>query len=95
MESLKGIVHRRIVFPHEGGQDLPITIDSIGHNHQQEKVSRLDGYETYHWLQTASGEGVIHFENKSFSLPAGSGVLLLPILHIAIKLRLLTGAPLI
>ena len=48
MESLKGIVHRRIVFPHEGGQDLPITIDSIGHNHQQEKVSRLDGYETYH-----------------------------------------------
>lgn len=78
MKSLKGIVHRRIVFPHEGGQHLPITLDSIGHNHQQEKVSRSDGYETYHWLQTASGEGVIHFENKSFSLPAGSGVLLLP-----------------
>ncbi|MEK3771410.1 AraC family transcriptional regulator [Paenibacillus sp. FSL R5-0887] len=72
------IMHRRIVFVHEGGQHLPITLDSMGHNHDQEKVSRPDGYETYHWLQTSEGEGIIHFDNKTFSLPEGSGVLLLP-----------------
>lgn len=72
------ILHRRIVFAHEGGQHLPITLDSMGHNQEQEKVSRPDGYDTYHWLQTAEGEGIIHFENKTFSLPEGSGVLLLP-----------------
>ncbi|OMD89050.1 transcriptional regulator [Paenibacillus odorifer] len=71
-------MHRRIVFVHEGGQHLPITLDSMGHNHDQEKVSRPDGYDTYHWLQTSEGEGIIHFDNKTFSLPEGSGVLLLP-----------------
>lgn len=75
---MKGIIHRRIVFPHEGGQHLPITLDSIGHNHQQERVNRPDGYETYHWLQTTSGEGVIHYENTTLTLPADSGILLLP-----------------
>lgn len=72
------IAYRRIAFAHEGGQHLPITLDSMGYNLEQEKVSRPDGYETYHWLQTSDGEGIIHFENKTFSLPAGNGILLLP-----------------
>lgn len=72
------IAYRRIVFAHEGGQHLPITLDSMGHNPEQEPISRPDGYDTYHWLQTSQGKGVIHFENKTFSLPVGSGVLLLP-----------------
>ncbi len=69
---------RRIVFAQEGGQQLPITLDSMGFNPDQEKVSRPEGYDTYHWLQTAQGEGIIYFENKKITLSEGSGVLLLP-----------------
>ncbi|QSF45727.1 AraC family transcriptional regulator [Paenibacillus tianjinensis] len=69
---------RRIVFAQENREHLPITLDSMGYNPDQEKVSRPDGYHVYHWLQTASGEGIIHFENKKLTLAAGSGVLLLP-----------------
>lgn len=70
--------YRRIVFAQEGGQQLPITLDSMGYNPLQEPVSRPDGYHTYHWLQTAEGEGIIHFDNKQLTLVEGSGVLLLP-----------------
>lgn len=55
---------RRIVFAQESGQQLPIALDSMGYNPDQEKVSRPQGYHTYHWLQTAYGEGIIHFDNK-------------------------------
>lgn len=78
MRHLSLIARRRIVFAHEGGQHLPITLDSMGYNPEQEKVTRPDGYHTYHWIQTAHGEGTIHFENKTLSLAEGSGVLLLP-----------------
>ncbi|NQX47528.1 AraC family transcriptional regulator [Paenibacillus tritici] len=69
---------RRIVFAQESGQLLPITLDSMGYNPDQEKVSRPQGYHTYHWLQTANGEGLVHFDNKKITLPEGSGILLMP-----------------
>ncbi|UQZ34952.1 transcriptional regulator [Paenibacillus sp. PK3_47] len=69
---------RRIVFGHVSGQQLPVTLESMGYNPDQEKVSRPDGYHVYHWLQTAQGEGVIHIEDKRLTLPEGSGMLLLP-----------------
>lgn len=78
MRLLAEIIPRRIVFAQEGGQHLPITLDSMGYNPDQEKVSRPDGYDTYHWLQTSEGEGIIHFDNKTITLPEGSGLLLLP-----------------
>ncbi|WP_410513605.1 helix-turn-helix transcriptional regulator [Paenibacillus sp. BR2-3] len=81
--------HRRIVFTHEGGQNLPITLDSVGYNPEQEKISRPDGYPMYHWIQTAYGEGTIFFENKSLTLAEGSGVLLLP--HIPHRYEALSG----
>ncbi|MFF2911965.1 AraC family transcriptional regulator [Paenibacillus sp. NPDC057934] len=70
--------HRRIVFAPEGGQHLPVSLDSMGHYPDQEKIVRPDGYHTYHWIQTSQGEGVIHFDNKTIALTEGSGVLLLP-----------------
>lgn len=70
--------YQRIVFAQESGERLPITLDSMGYNPHQEKVSRPDGYHAYHWLQTTQGEGIIYFENKKLALPEGSGVLLLP-----------------
>lgn len=69
---------RRIVFAQESGQQLPITLDSMGYNPDQEKVSRPQGYHTYHWLQTAHGEGIIHLDNKKITLAEGSGILLMP-----------------
>ena len=70
--------HRRIVFTQEGGQHLPITLDSVGHNPEQEKVTRPDGYPVYHWIQTVRGEGSIYFENRTLNLREGTGVLMLP-----------------
>ncbi len=69
---------RRIVFAQDNREHLPISLDSMGYNPDQEKVSRPDGYHVYHWLQTSEGEGIIHFENKKLTLAEGSGVLLLP-----------------
>ncbi|WP_339253763.1 AraC family transcriptional regulator [Paenibacillus sp. FSL P2-0136] len=69
---------RRIVFAQESGQLLPITLDSMGYNPDQEQVSRPQGYHTYHWLQTAHGNGMIHFDNKKLTLTEGSGILLMP-----------------
>ncbi|WP_379132078.1 AraC family transcriptional regulator [Paenibacillus sp. sgz500958] len=71
-------LYRRIVFTHEGGQSLPITVDSVGFNPEQEAVSRPNGYPMYHWIQTDSGEGKIVFDNKTLLLPKGSGLLLFP-----------------
>lgn len=70
--------YRRIVFGHVSGQQLPISLESMGYNPDQEKVSRPDGYHVYHWLQTDKGEGIIHFGNKKLTLAEGNGVLLLP-----------------
>lgn len=75
---MSSATHRRIVFAPEGGQQLPIALDSMGHYPNQEKIVRPDGYHTYHWIQTSQGEGIIHFDSKSISLTEGSGVLLLP-----------------
>lgn len=69
---------RRIVFAQESGHLLPITLDSMGYNPDQEQVSRPQGYHTYHWLQTAYGEGILHFDNKKLTLTEGSGILLMP-----------------
>ncbi|WP_084064658.1 AraC family transcriptional regulator [Paenibacillus stellifer] len=70
--------HRRIQFADEGGRLLPLTMESIGYNPQQEQVSRPDGYHLHHWIETLSGEGILHFGDKSVPLPAGTGMLLLP-----------------
>ncbi|NGM84938.1 AraC family transcriptional regulator [Paenibacillus sp. 7124] len=70
--------HRRIIFAPEAGSRLPIALDSIGYNPEQERVSRPDGYPAYHWLQTAEGQGLILFGEQRMFLPRGSGVLLPP-----------------
>ncbi|WP_150265122.1 AraC family transcriptional regulator [Paenibacillus tepidiphilus] len=70
--------HRRIIFAREGGQPLPLTLESMGYNPDQETVSRPDGYHIYHWLQTADGEGLLELGNAVLALPEGTGVLLLP-----------------
>jgi AraC family transcriptional regulator of arabinose operon len=59
-------------------QKLPIYIESVGHNLEQEKIRRDEGYPFYHWIHTIEGEGCITFGGKTHELPLGTGVLLLP-----------------
>jgi AraC-like DNA-binding protein len=57
---------------------IPIYAESIGYNHDQEKMVRTDGYPIYHWLQTLSGEGRFSFEGSTIYLNENSGILLSP-----------------
>jgi AraC family transcriptional regulator of arabinose operon len=59
-------------------QKLPMYIESVGHNLEQEKIRRDDGYPYYHWIHTIEGEGRITFGGRTQELPLGTGVLLLP-----------------
>jgi AraC-like DNA-binding protein len=71
-------VHRRIVMPFEQLRRLPLAVESVGINPDQERIVRPDGYPYYHWLQTLSGSGRITAEGRTQPLPSGSGVLLFP-----------------
>lgn len=57
---------------------LPLAVESVGIHPDQERIVRPDGYPCYHWLQTLSGCGRITVEDKTYSLPEGSGFLLFP-----------------
>jgi Transcriptional regulator containing an amidase domain and an AraC-type DNA-binding HTH domain len=70
--------HRRIVMPFEQLRRLPLAVESVGLNPEQERIVRPDGYPYYHWLQTNAGRGWITVEGKTHPLPAGSGILLYP-----------------
>lgn len=69
---------RRIVMPFEQLRRLPLAVESVGLNPEQERISRPEGYPYYHWLQTTSGRGRFTLNDRTFLLPAGAGVLLFP-----------------
>lgn len=70
--------HRRMMLPQGNGQELPILVETIGYNPKQEKFDRPDGYPFFHWLQTYSGEGAVHWEDQTLSLRPDSGILFFP-----------------
>ncbi|MBD7967150.1 AraC family transcriptional regulator [Paenibacillus gallinarum] len=59
-------------------QPLPLYIESIGANLNQESIVRSAGYPCYHWLQTMEGEGEFTFAGKTYRLLPGTGVLVAP-----------------
>lgn len=70
-------MHRRAVFP-TPSETMPLQMETIGLNHDQEPIHRPEGYPFFHWLQTLEGEGELIVQGKSFKLPERSGVLLHP-----------------
>ncbi|WP_068784817.1 AraC family transcriptional regulator [Paenibacillus phocaensis] len=68
----------RFVFSPAATPDLPLLLESVGYNPNQEKITRPEGYPYYHWLQTAEGEGEITLGSGKVPLPPGSGMLLPP-----------------
>ncbi|MDQ0898162.1 AraC family transcriptional regulator [Paenibacillus sp. V4I7] len=71
-------MHKRYELMPSTAQPFPLFIESIGHHEDQEKLLRPEGFPSYHWLQTYSGEGEFTMDGKKFRLTKGSGVLLLP-----------------
>ena len=47
------------IYFNNAGQNVPITIESIGNNWKQVSVQRASGHPLYHWLQTENGTGEI------------------------------------
>ncbi len=72
------MLHDRIVLSPLQNKTMPIYAESIGYNHEQEKMVRTNGYPIYHWLQTLSGEGRFSFEGSTTYLNENSGILLSP-----------------
>lgn len=68
---------RRTVFP-TPPESLPLQMETIGVNPEQEYIHRPEGYPCFHWLQTIEGEGEINVQGTVFKLPERSGVLLHP-----------------
>lgn len=50
---------------------LPLFIESIGENNNQEPIERAAGYPCYHWLQTVDGEGAFSFEGRAIHFLRG------------------------
>lgn len=72
---------RRFVYPQTSRMLLPLHIESIGFDPRQARIVRPHGYPYYHWLQVASGEGVIERDGRSETLGPNTGILLYP--HVA------------
>lgn len=70
-------MNRRIV-PATLAELLPLQLETIGINTEQELIERPSGYPYFHWLQTLRGEGELVTKNKSWKLTERSGILLAP-----------------
>ncbi|MGM0920365.1 MAG: AraC family transcriptional regulator [Bacillota bacterium] len=57
---------------------LPLFVESVGYNPQEQDFTRPEGYPYYHWLQTIEGEGKFSFNAQEYTLTRGCGVLLKP-----------------
>jgi AraC-like DNA-binding protein len=57
---------------------LPFYVYSVGIEHNQEPVSRPNGYPHYQWLQVRSGEGELKTADGKFALAPDSGYFLFP-----------------
>ncbi|XID94094.1 AraC family transcriptional regulator [Paenibacillaceae bacterium WGS1546] len=68
---------RRVVCP-VPPEALPLQLETIGLNPEQEPIHRPDGYPCFHWLQTLEGEGELRANGDSYRLIERSGILLPP-----------------
>lgn len=57
-------------------RSLPLYIDSIGYDWEQEPIHRPHGYPYVHWLQSYSGSGTVNLQNQTIVLAPGQGLLI-------------------
>ncbi|MEG0294239.1 AraC family transcriptional regulator [Enterococcus sp.] len=63
----------RYLFDHPDKR-LPLFVDSIGYDCEQEDVRRPEGYPYIHWIHTKEGQGEITIDGQQILLTAGTGV---------------------
>ncbi|MFC5701096.1 AraC family transcriptional regulator [Cohnella faecalis] len=68
---------RRVV-PATPAEPLPLQLETIGLNPDQENLERPKGYPCFHWLQTLEGEGELRAKGQVWKMTERSGVLLAP-----------------
>ncbi|WEG13677.1 AraC family transcriptional regulator [Pullulanibacillus sp. KACC 23026] len=69
---------KRIILTPVQSKSLPLFIETIGYNPDQEKIDRQGGYPHYHWLQTVRGAGQFTINGQTYTIPENSGILLRP-----------------
>ncbi|WP_169082475.1 AraC family transcriptional regulator [Paenibacillus sp. PL91] len=69
-------MHR--VVPTSPAELLPLQLETIGINPDQETMTRPNGYPYFHWLQTLEGEGELSMSGRTWKMTERSGVLLAP-----------------
>jgi len=55
---------------------IPIHLEAIGINPDQEPIDRPQGYPCYHWLHTLEGEGELEIGRLKWRLPPRAGILI-------------------
>lgn len=68
---------RRVV-PVYPAELLPLQLETIGMNPDQEAFDRPNGYPFFHWLHTLEGEGELTAMGQTWRMTERSGVLLAP-----------------
>lgn len=68
---------RRIV-PAYPAELLPLQLETIGMNPDQETLERPNGYPYFHWLQTLEGDGELSTNGQTWKMTERSGILLAP-----------------
>ena len=63
----------RYLFDHPDKR-LPLFVDSIGYDCEQEDIVRPEGYPYIHWIHTKSGVGEITLDGQKILLPTGTGL---------------------
>lgn len=69
---------KRRVVPAFPAELLPLQLETIGINPEQETLERPNGYPYFHWLQTVEGEGELAMNGQIWRMTERSGVLLAP-----------------
>jgi YesN/AraC family two-component response regulator len=57
-------------------RSLPLVIDSVGYDWEQESVSRPQGYHYVHWIHTQNGEGYVEICGQTYHLSENKGILI-------------------
>lgn len=57
---------------------LPLLVSSIGLNQEQYKITRENGYGSFHFFRCIDGEGMVEAGQQSFTLKKNMGMILYP-----------------
>lgn len=64
-------------FP-EARNEVPLQIESLGYNPDQENILRTQGHRLFHWIQTVEGRGLVTIGARKFLLEPNQGVMFVP-----------------